>query len=75
MELAALWSGKEQLETRLAELPQIKIPHYPEPPKPTPEPDKPAGEFVVRGAHPELARRSDGSVEPDERGVAHPIRR
>ncbi len=76
IELDALWNEKGQFETRLAELPAIKIPHYPAPPKPTSEPPEQPGQFVVRGAHPEMAaRRSDGSIDPpDHRGVVLPFR-
>ena len=60
MELEALFDEKEQFDVRLAELPAIKVPHYPTPPKaPQEKPDEQLPEphaFVVRGAH-----RSDGS--------------
>ena len=60
MELEALFDEKEQFDVRLAELPVIKVPHYPTPPKaPEVKPDEQQPEphaFVVRGAH-----RSDGS--------------
>ena len=81
IELDALWKERGQFDQRLAELPQIKVPHYPKPPKPTAEaPDKPPeqpGQFVARGAHPVVQPpRSDGSIEPpDARGVVLPIRR
>ena len=65
-ELQALMDEKEQFDTRLAQLPAIKIPHYPKPKVPEekavqPQPAQPS-EFVARGAH-----RPDGSIEPTRR--------
>ena len=65
LELQALYDEKEQFDLRLAELPAIKVPHYPTPPKAPPEkPDQQQPEphaFVVRGPH----RGSDGSEHPE----------
>ena len=65
LELQALYDEKEQFDLRLAELPAIKVPHYPTPPKAPPEkPDQQQPEphaFVVRGPH----KGSDGSEHPE----------
>ena len=57
-ELQALVNEKEQFDQRLAQLPAIKMPHYPKPkkvpeekaPDQPPQPAQPS-EFVARGAH------------------------
>ena len=60
LELESLWAEKDQFETRLRELPQIKIPHYPKPPPPLEEKQEPKpAEFVVRGAHNEEVPKSE----------------
>ena len=53
-ELQALVNEKEQFDQRLAQLPAIKMPHYPKPKKvpqeEVPQPAQPS-EFVARGPH------------------------
>ena len=55
LELEALYDEKEQFDQRLAGLPQIKVVHYPTPPKAPPvKPDEQQSQphaFVVRGSH------------------------
>ena len=67
-ELQALWDEHEQFESRLRQLPQIVVAHYPKPPKaPEEKPDtqqpQPSA-FVVRGPHDKPDVGSDGSIHP-----------
>ena len=69
LELQALFDEKEQFDQRLAQLPVIKVPHYPMPPKaPQEKPDEQLAQphaFVVRGSHRESDKQS---VEPISSG-------
>ena len=67
-ELQALWDEHQQFESRLQQLPQIVVAHYPKPPKaPEEKPDtqqpQPSA-FVVRGPHDKPDVGSDGSIHP-----------